>query len=483
MEWTPRQAAVRLILLYLAAKIVMLLAGSRFDADNLTSWMQIIDLELLRHDLWRSLYYLHTQPPLFNLLIGLTLKLGLAAFPWVMLLIYGVVTLGGILAFHAVAADISGRPRLSFIVAAWLCVAPSVLLFSQKLYYDGLVPWMLMMALWGLHSGAVRRSGPRLLFGFSMLAATILLRAMIHPLLLFLAAGIMVALFPGQRRRLIVTAIGPAAAILLVLAKNFMVFGIVQLSSWAPLSLGHTTVERLPVATRIELMHQGKLSRFAPVSVFAPPGDYLKVMPAPAKTGVPLLDNMEKSSGEANWNHVLYTKIGPERVHDALFAMRYAPASFAKVLVTSLYHFHRPASEFKGLERNLAHIRGWDRFSNAVIGLQPTAWFGSSLDKQRPQSIWLQPSYSALLLTLAFLGAGFACLAALLRAVRLRQRPDESLAIPIIIAGFGLFVIMVSSSFDVWENNRAHYDIAPVLLLGALWFVGRRPRSAEAPAA
>ena len=467
---------VGLIAIFAIARLIVLASGMSFDADNLTGWMQIVDVGLLRHDLWRNLYYLHSQPPLFNLIIGLALRLGDHGFIWAMWLLYALVALGGILSFHAVARDLIDRPRLVFAISAWFCIAPSVLLFSQKLYYDGLVPWLLSMAVWGWHSGVKHRSFARLLFGFSMLAATLLIRTMIHPLLLVCALAVLLLLVPGQRKRVIAAAIVPALAVLAVILKNFMLFGITQLSSWAPLSPGQTTVDQLPVETRIQLMKEGRLSRFAPLIVFALPSQYLALMPPLKPTGLPMLDDPFKSTGDPNYHHILFTKIGAERSRDVMFALRYAPERFGLVVVKSLYHFHRPASEFKGMERNLAHIAIWDRIGNATVGLQPAAWFGSSLDKGRPQAVLLQISYSTLATTLAFLGGVWLVMRSIFRDIRARRWPEQALATPLIVIGFGLFVLLLSSAFDVYENNRAHYDIGPILALGALWFLAQLRR-------
>ncbi len=467
-RWPLRHPALTLVAFYAVVRLVMLALGMRFDADNLTSWMQIADVALLRDHLFRTLWYLHTQPPLFNLLVGTALRCGPGGFLWVLGLVFGVVTLGGILAFHALLRDLGGRPRLALIVSAWLCVSPAVLLFSQKLYYDGMVPWLLCMTIWGLHAGITRRSFGWLVFGFAMLATTTLLRSMIHPVLFLAVALIYLVPSRGQRLRIVAAAALPAAAIAAVLAKNLIVFGSASLSSWAPLQLDHTTVDRLPMATRIELIREGRLSRYAVVDGFAPPPVYLRMMPPIAPTGEPSLDNLRKSTGEDNWNHILYTRIGKARTHDALVGLAANPVGYVKLLGTSLYHFHRPPSEFKGLERNLAVIAPWERAGNAVIGLQPAAWFGGTLDPARPQAPLLQIAYAQLLVTLAFL-AGVALLSGrLLGDLRARRLPALTDATTATIALFGTWVIVISSSFDVWENNRARFDIAPVLLLGAL---------------
>ncbi len=464
------RSALGLAALFVAVRLIVLALGQRFDADNLASWMQIADLALLREHLWRTLWYLHSQPPLFNLIVGLALRAGPAGFPWVMGAIYAIVTLGGILAVHALLRELTGRPRLALVVAAWLCVSPAVLLFSQKLYYDGLVPWLLCMALWGVHAGLTRRSPGWLLFGFAMLAATILLRSMIHPVLFVAMLVIALLAGAGQRRRVLLAAALPGAMIGAVMLKNLVIFGSTALSSWAPLNVDHTTVDRLPLATRVAMIREGKLSRFAVVDGFSPPPVYLAMLPPIAPTGEPSLDNLRKSTGQDNWNHILYTKIGGARARDAIVGLMADPAGFAGVLATSLYHFNRPPSEFKGLERNRAVIAPWERLGNAIVGLQPAAWLGRIDDPARNTAPLLQVSLTELVALLLYTGFALsvgARLIALLRARALSAMP-VTLASEAALLLFGGWVVVISSSFDVWENNRARFDIGPVLLIGAL---------------
>lgn len=468
-EWRVRPGLV-LVSLFVAVRLLVLAMGQRFDADNLTNWMQIADIALLRDHLWRTLWYLHSQPPLFNLMIGLALRAGPEGFPWLMEGLYAAVTLGGILAVHALLHDLTGRPRLALMVGAWLCMSPAVLLFSQKLYYDGLVPWLLCMALWGLHVGLSRRSRGWLVFGFAILAATTLLRSMVHPILFVAILAIALLAASGMRGRVIAAALLPGAAIVAVMIKNLLLFGSSTLSSWAPLNLDHTTVDRLPLATREAMIRKGELSRFAVVEGFSPPTVYLRMLPPIPPTGEPSLDTLRKSTGADNWNHILYTRIGRERAHDALVGLAANPVGFVKVLGTSLYHFNRPPSEFKGLERNRAVIAAWERFGNAVVGLQPAAWFGGTMDPDRPTAPLLQVSGTEIIILALFVAFGGGVCVRLFSLLRAGAPPNPFLATEAMILLLGGWVIAVSSSFDVWENNRARFDIGPVLLMGALMF-------------
>ena len=199
------------------------------------------------------------------------------------------------------------------------------------------------------------------------------------------------------------------------------------------------------------------------------------MLPPIPPTGEPSLDNLRKSTGEDNWNHILYTKIGAARTHDALVGLAADPAGFVGVLATSLYHFNRPPSEFKGLERNRAVIAPWERIGNAVVGLQPAAWLGRIDDPRRTTSPPLQVSLTELAVFLLYVGFGITVAVRLLALLRGRALTAMTPALASDAANLllGGWVIVISSSFDVWENNRARFDIGPVLLIGALVFAAR----------
>lgn len=60
---------------FLLSRLGSYLAGVRFDMTPLEEFWQYLDVNLLRSRLLESLWYLHSQPPLYNLYLGLVLKL------------------------------------------------------------------------------------------------------------------------------------------------------------------------------------------------------------------------------------------------------------------------------------------------------------------------------------------------------------------------------------------------------------------------
>lgn len=450
------------------ARVVCWWLGIGFDFDNLGTWWQIDDPMLLRERLWSTVFYTHAQPPLFNLLIGVALQAGDGWFPVVMAWVYGAVSLVGILCLHGFGRAVLRARWVSLVVALWFCVSPDVLLFNEKLFYDGLVPWLLCVGLFGVWAGLRGRPG-WLVLGFGALASVVLLRSMFHPLWFVVVVGLVFWL-SGWRWRVLAGAAGPTAAVGAVLAKNLVVFGFIGLSSWAPLNLVGVTVEKLPAEERAAMVADGRLSALSAIDAFGPIDRLVGLL---AQIGVavpvmdePVLDAATKSDGRPNMNHMAMLIASRMRGGDALAAVRADPVSYVAVLLTSMYHFHRPANEFRDVRRNLAAIAGWARWSNAVVGLQPAAWFGSSLDATRPGWFWLQISVGSVLISLAFM-------AALVRVGRMARRGVLTAEAVVLAAMIwtGGFVAVISTALDVLENNRARYTVAPLLTLAAVWFV------------
>src|SRR5437588_7071919 len=56
--------------IFLLSRVLYALLGVHFDSSPLQYFWSYIDPELLRHDLFRSVWYGHANPPLYNLFLG-----------------------------------------------------------------------------------------------------------------------------------------------------------------------------------------------------------------------------------------------------------------------------------------------------------------------------------------------------------------------------------------------------------------------------
>src|SRR5437868_15126712 len=70
-----RRGMLFVVAAIVASRVIYYLLGVRFDMTPLGKFDQILDPVLLRTNLLQSLWYLHSQPPAFNLGLGIVLKL------------------------------------------------------------------------------------------------------------------------------------------------------------------------------------------------------------------------------------------------------------------------------------------------------------------------------------------------------------------------------------------------------------------------
>src|SRR5689334_4249032 len=126
---SPRISSRTLLLMtaaFIASRVGFHRAGVRFDTSRLETMWQFLDANLLRTDLARSLLHLHAQPPLYNLFLGVVLKL----FPG-----------DGAAAFHAAHLVIGWAASLALVsllirlgVGTWLAVAATTLLMVSPAF-------------------------------------------------------------------------------------------------------------------------------------------------------------------------------------------------------------------------------------------------------------------------------------------------------------------------------------------------------------
>src|SRR6266436_5008681 len=82
---------------FIISRILYSVAGIRFDATPIVNFWQYIDPLLMQRKLLESLWYLHMQPPGFNLAVGLIVKLFPATYGVVLSVIYLII--GVLIAF------------------------------------------------------------------------------------------------------------------------------------------------------------------------------------------------------------------------------------------------------------------------------------------------------------------------------------------------------------------------------------------------
>jgi len=125
-----------LVALFIVSRVLLAATMGKLDTNPLLYYWQYADPKLLREDLLRTVFYLHSQPPLYNLFLGLGLKL----FPKTTRLPFAACQYLTSLVFALALVRLMRRldvPKtLAFLLTAGFILSPPYLSYEHWLFYD-----------------------------------------------------------------------------------------------------------------------------------------------------------------------------------------------------------------------------------------------------------------------------------------------------------------------------------------------------------
>ena len=468
-----RKRTIVIVAMFVVSRCVYLLAGVRFNSHEIWYSFQLLPHDLLRHHLLQSLYYLHTQPPGFNLLVGLGLLAG-GGHIWPLTALY--LAMGLVIAFGVDTAlrlfGVGSRPAL--VMTTLFVVSPSVVLFENYLFYD--YPMLLCIVGSVVAAGLFlnRRSSGPLIACAAFLAAVALLRPTFHPVTVIAAVAflVLVAGVPRVSRRTWITVAVVVLVPVVLLVKNAVLFGQPTFSSWVGWNMGHVTTYAIPIDERQRLVADGTLSPVALIKPFAGLRKFASIPGLacrPRAGDPPALTRITKGAGDdpnaaggtiPNLNNRCYLKIYDKARQDAIAAFRASPKTFVKSEIRGYFEYGIvPASDYHRLgEENLDHASPARTVEDIVL----LTWL-SPISRGGPLK-HLSP-----LIALAYSMAALGFLVALRRVWRHRATSTIIDRLALWTGALLMYGIVVAYALDVHENMRFRFPFDPLAIALALY--------------
>ena len=474
------------LLAYLFAAFALLhvvyhLLGVRMDMTPLGVFMQYADPELLRTRLLETCWYLHIQPPLFNLFLGCVLK----AFPGAETVAFEVVFLAFGFVAYAGLVLLQMRLGVSRVVAVGLATlfmaSPSFILYEHLLAYTLPCAFLLILSALMLDvflRGQYSWAGWAFFICLALLCGT---RATYHLVFyLAVAAGVLWAAWP-PRRALLWMAVVPGLFVGGMYVKNLALFGEFSACSFAGKNAWIKTIGNLRWEDKEALVREGRLSPVSLVNRFEAipsyPAEYQKVE---GYDGIPVLREMSRSSGEINYNHLAQIAISRAYRRDALYGVLHFPKVFAVTTAQAWLNYLTPPSEKAADSSNYPLLKPlakvYDRFVFGEVNIPLEE--GAPLLEHHP---WGTSQYLGLLVELPLLlGYGFWCAFAHGRAKHLMTREQRLtiLYLCFVIA----YVAIVGNTLELSETSRFRFETDPFyLVLAGLLIQHAAARLARTP--
>ncbi|UCG61786.1 MAG: hypothetical protein JSV52_00405 [Candidatus Zixiibacteriota bacterium] len=445
--------------IFILSRIIYYLLGIRFDIEPLTYYWQYIDPELLRTDLLQSVFYLHSQPPLFNLFIGTVLKLFAGNEVMAFHLAYLLMGLILNLSLYILMIRLGLGNRLSLVLVGLFLISPACILYENFLFYSYPVATLLCLLALVLHS-YLQFGKIRSLIIFSVLMLCLVLtRSLFHLVWLTAVFLILVYFRKAQWRSITITGALCVAVCLSLYVKNAYSFGTFSASSWFGMNFNRLTTQKLPYNERFRLVEEGKLSRFSLVDPFQPLEIYQRRIDfslAP-KTGHAVLDETLKSSGAPNLNNSTYLDISRQYARDAWYVLTHYPGTYVKSLLESSQIYCMPSSSYYFLEKNRRHISRLDKAYNLML-------FGQ-FDYEEKVTERKTFFHTGLFLWLGYIFAIIYGFVLIRKSISGRDATAAN-TVTLLFIWFNLvYITVVGNAFELGENNRFRFLTEPMFLV------------------
>jgi len=380
-----------LVTFFLISRLLMFAVGMNFNMNYLVTAWQNVDVWLLKNDLLRSIWYLHSQPPIFNLFTGVILKLFPVNFSIFFQLFFHFLGLVLSLCLYYIIKNTSSNRLLSFLISLLFILGPSVILFESFFFYDFFVLVVLVVITFFFQK-FTQTNKFYYLWAFFLSAAFLVLTRRIFHLVWFLIMGLILLYFyRTDWKRILLAFFIPLLFIVFWYGKNFYYFGNFDASSWSGMGFFKTINFTLTNEEREDLFNKGIVSS----NIFY--GDPY-IIPINTTTvsaatfsnkifSVPVVGEYNKKDGRINYNYYGYINLSREVMDDFISILKNRPLVYIKAIIATGIIYFAPASNYfapsgggdGSVDPNYALIRRWDVFYNKIIYGQPLSWGGERL--------------------------------------------------------------------------------------------------------
>lgn len=443
----PRRFSVYLwvVAVFAASEVLARCLGIRFASQTLGTLYQYLDPVVLREDLARGLYELHAQPPLYNLFLGIVLKLFPVSFAASFSALYGAMALGTLLLMAWLMRRFQIPDGVNGAVCLLFALSPGFPVYRYWLFYTLPVAFLLVSSAVSLTVYLEKSSRAALVMFSVTVFAIMMTRSVFHPLWLIVVAAALAPLVHERhdRKRFLIACAIPLLATNLLFLKNYVLVGSYAGSTWLGLSL----TKRWPLSQSevAKLKSEGKLPPFWQRRPFQEPDHYRRFgFFEYGTSGHPVLDAAYKSNGEPNFNHRDYVAISDALLEADAGLIASYPGRYLRRVVTSVMLFLQPGPNSVhflvdyDFEKVHAYRDAWTQY----------VFLGG--DVERPIRMLAPPPNLWLVLFPVLLVVGA------------RARPRGPFVFMLVCI---VWVTAVTNLVEIGENDRMRWEVEPFLAI------------------
>lgn len=346
---TRRLSAVgdgaRAVALWSLAYLAVNLSGQPFSTAYLGYGWQMLPWDVLSADPIRSVWYLHTQPPLWNLSLGVLSWVSPLSDSFTLHLFLFLLGAALVWVLHSVVVGFGVGRHTAVVLTVIITVNPEVLRNAFEPTYEMAAAVFLALVVRSIQRATQQHRPREVVWCTVWLTALVLTRSLYHPLVLVvIVAALCLSLRRHLTRRIVaVVILIPLVAVGGWMAKNQALFGRPTLSTWTGMNLQRSTIPVVGAEALAALHADGSVSDVALIGPFRTYDEYRAAVPPCAPThdhpALTVLGHDEPGYGFiSNFNYECYLPVFDQAADDFWAVARAYPGAWldARIFSTKL---------------------------------------------------------------------------------------------------------------------------------------------------
>ena len=345
-----------ILITFLISRICLKLAGVEMEYDALFKYWQYLDVDTLQHKLLRGVWYNHAASPVFNIILGIILKIfGVAGAEFVTACMLKLISLANVLLIYTILKRLPVHKKLPLIISLFYLLSPAVMIFENELFYVPFIGMLLLTSCYFVLKLQQEVSWSNTFGFFLPLVLLCLTRGMYH-LFWLLVISIVVILFLKRNSRLIVAAAFSLAIVGGWYVKNSLIFGNFGVTSWIGMNMARIVFHDADIKDSTHIGAYMPFSKISTYERFITPGHKEKFVGLNDRD----LLNEYKNDSLMNMNHIDYIEVSRKYMEANKQQIKQYPVAYMKNVVQSAITYFAPATRYTVTEFQTNKISSYD---------------------------------------------------------------------------------------------------------------------------
>jgi hypothetical protein len=443
-------------------------SGAQLDA----SW-QVLDLKVLADDPLGSLWYLHIQPPVHNLVVGAVMAWSPFPAMGALFVFYALSLLVTGLLLHDILVRWGVQPVVGGVIVALAMVNPSLLSTIHIASYEVPVACLLVTLFWLAQRHLEQPSARWLVLIALTVTVAALTRSLLHPVWVLTVLGVLWLVRSVDRRQIVASLAVPLVLIGGWMLKNEIVFGTPTLTSWLGFNMQRGVTASMDRDEVQAAVADGTVSPIVleypwlSLDAYAEWTEPCDPAHDHAATSAELKEPFEGVRNSINYNHECFLPAYQQAQHDAVELIRHDPGRYLAKRVPSLLMSYQTFPVRGGVAGG--EPTWMDRVYEPLLAIRTVhvdmSDWNLPLLVPELETLSIKVSLTLVVLSLVILAR------ALVAGVRLTRRgwrerrdwPAEDV-VWLLITGTVLLVIVGGDLIEFGENGRFRTMLDPLLV-------------------